>query len=238
MSLSELIAGVESYEKILTVFNTEPSVVDELSAYFTDRNITVRHETTTSGKPGEFVTLSENGAVVTATGLESFQTLLEDDATLDYGERPYEPILEHLDETMFTSWDTAQMVNASREIEDRAFRADSGTLYAGFQYVSTLTSELPIYDRLGSTDVAVHAYAVPDESPPSHDGFTLHLERATEIEQSWFVVFDGGTDDDAACALLAEEREPRQFYGFWTYDRSTVEWIADHLESTYGSPET
>jgi len=35
-------------------------------------------------------------------------------------------------------------------------------------------------------------------------------------------------------ALLAEEREPRAFYGFWTYDAATVEWIVDHLRSHYG----
>jgi DICT domain-containing protein len=234
MSLSELIAGVEAHEKTLTVFNTDSGLVDEFREYFADRNITVRAETTTSGKPGEFVTLSEDGEVLTATGLDSLQALLADDARLDYRERPYQPLLDHLDETMFTSWDTGQMVAASREIEDRAFRVDSGTLHAGFQYVSTLKNELPIYERLASTGVDVHAYAVPDEEPPEHDGFTLHLEQAEEIESSWFVVFDGGDDEQAACALLAEEREPRQFYGFWTYEKSTVDWILDHLESTYG----
>jgi hypothetical protein len=235
MSLSELIAGVEAHEKTLTVFNTEQAVVDEFRASFADRNITVRGEATASGKPGEFVTLSEDGEVVTATGLDSLRSLLSDDATLDYRERPYQPLLDHLDETMFTSWETEQMVAASREIEDRAFRVDDGQLHAGFQYVSTLKAELPIYERLGSTDVEVHAYAVPDETHPNHDGFTLHLERATEIETSWFVVFDGGDEGAAsACALVAEEREPREFYGFWTYEESTVDWVLDHLDSTYG----
>jgi len=234
MSLSELIANVENYEKTLTVFNTDEAVVDEFRTYFADRNISVESETTESGKPGEFVTLSEGDEVVTATGLAALEGLLDEEATLDYQERPYQPLLDHLDETMFTSWDTKQMVAASREIEDRAFRVGSGTLHAGFQYVSTLRNELPIYERLGSTDVDVHAYAVPDEEPPGHDGFTLHLERAPEIERSWFVVFDGGEDEQAACALLAEEREPREFYGFWTYEKSTVDWILDHLESTYG----
>jgi DICT domain-containing protein len=234
MSLSELVAGVEAHEKTLTVFNTDSDIVDEFREYFADRNITVRTETTKSGKPGEFVTLSEDGEVLTATGLDSLRALLDDNAKLDANERPYQPLLDHLDETMFTSWDTAQMVAASREIEDRAFRVDSGTLHAGFQYVSTLKNELPIYERLGSTAVDVHAYAVPDEEPPTHDGFTLHLERAKEIEESWFVVFDGGDDEQAACGLLAEEREPREFYGFWTYDKSTVDWILNHLESSYG----
>lgn len=234
MSLSELIAGVEANEKTLTVFNTEQSIVDEFREFFADRNITVRGETTTSGKPGEFVTLSENDEVVTATGLESLRSLLVDDARLGYRERPYQPLLRHLDETLFTSRNTEQMVAASREIEDRAFRVDDGRLHAGFQYVSTLETELPIYERLASSNVEVHAYAVPDERPPEHDGFTLHLERAAEIERSWFVVFDGGDDEQAACALVAEERDSREFYGFWTYGESTVGWILDYLDSTYG----
>ncbi|PSQ59906.1 MAG: histidine kinase, partial [Halobacteriales archaeon SW_9_67_25] len=35
------------------------------------------------------------------------------------------------------------------------------------------------------------------------------------------------------CALLAEEREERTFYGFWTYDGSTVEYVLDHLRARY-----
>jgi DICT domain-containing protein len=139
-----------------------------------------------------------------------------------------------MDETMFTSWSIEQMVAASREIEDRAWRVGEGSLHAGFQYLSTLRGELPVYERLGSKNLDVHAYAAPDEDPPEHEGFTLHIERAEEIEKSWFVVFDGDGVDENKCALLAEEREPRKFYGFWTYDPDTVDWIIDHLESTYG----
>jgi hypothetical protein len=234
VSLSELIAGVESHERTLTVFNAESGVVDNLREFFHDRNLSVRAERTESGKPDAFVTLSDDGRVISAIDLGELEPVLgEEQTTLGVGERPWAPILDHLDETMFTSWNTSQMVAASREIEDRAFRVGDGTLHAGFQYVSTLRSEVPIYERLGATDVAVHAYAVPDEDPPDHEGFTLHVERTAEIEQCWFVVFDGG-DADAPCALLAEEREPRSFYGFWTYDESTVEWIVDHIESTYG----
>ena len=57
------------------------------------------------------------------------------------------------------------------------------------------------------------------------------------------------------CALLAGERlqaqalksrleshyderiEPRSFYGFWTYDPDTVDWIVDYLETSYGLVE-
>lgn len=243
MSLSELIAGVEDHEKTLTVFNADDAaaVVGEFRERFADRNVVVTSEATPSGKPGEFVTLSEDGEVLTAASLTDLRQMLsETDTAIGLSDSPYRPILDHLDETMFTSWSIEQMVRASREIEDRAWRVGNGRLYAGFQSLSTLRGELPVYERLASKDLDIHAYAVPDEDPPDHDGLTLHIERATEIEESWFVVFDGGDGADAAdnkCALLAEERDPRQFYGFWTYDSDTVDWIFDYLESTYGAVE-
>jgi DICT domain-containing protein len=236
MSLSELISGVENHQKTVTVFNTDESVVSQLREYFTDRNVSVVSEATDSGRPGQFVTLSEHGKVLTATSLETLEPLLDGEASLGLDERPYSSLLAHLDETMFTSWDTQQMVAASREIEDRAFRVDSGTLHAGFQYTSTLTNELPVYERLGSTNVDVHAYAVPDSEFPQSEGLTLHVEQAEELERSWFVVFDGGTPE-THCALLAEERSPRSFYGFWTYDESTVDWLVEYLDTQYDTPE-
>ena len=240
MSLSELIAGVEDHQKTLTVFNADEGVVEDLRAYFTDRNVDIQRESTPSGRPGEFVTLIEDETVLTALSLSEFQPLLDEEGPAPIGiagDEPYRPILEELDETMFTSWNIEQMTRTSREIEDRAWRVGGGTLHAGFQYLSTLRGELPVYERLGSKDIEVHAYAVPDEEPPDHEGFTLHMERAEEIANSWFVVYDGDGDDDNKCALLAEEREPREFYGFWTYDAGTVDWIIDYLETTYGLVE-
>ncbi|MBX0324571.1 histidine kinase [Halomicroarcula sp. F13] len=238
MSLTELIAGVEHHEKTLTVFNADESAVDELREQFADRNVRVVTERTESGRPGEFLTLSDEDGVVTATDLDSFYETIENrDRHLTDDEQPYRSILDHLDETMFTSWSIGRMVAASREIEDRAWRVGEGALYAGFQTLSTLKGELDLYERLGESAVDVHAYAVPDVEPPERSAFTLHLERSDEIADSWFVVFDGGGDPSQKCALLAEEREPRQFYGFWTYDGDTVDWIIEHLETSYGFVE-
>lgn len=249
MTLTELIAGVEGHEKTLTVFNADEDASSEIREHFADRNVRVRSEQTASGRPGEFITLSTDGDVVAATSLGDFQeTITGSVRHIDIDESPYRPILDKLDETMFTSWSIERMTAASREIEDRAWRVGQGSLHAGFQKVSVLKGELDLYDRLGETDVDVHAYAVPDVDPPEDSSFTLHLERSEEIAKSWFVVFDGGesatgraakrlTDaeiDDQKCALLAEERGDREFYGFWTYDPGTVDWIIDYLESTYG----
>ncbi len=238
MSLSELIAGVESHEGTLTVFNADASVAEDLRDRFADRNVRVARETTGSGRPGEFLTLSDGDGVYTATDVESFYASLEDrDRVL--GEDDAAGLLDHLDETLFTSWSIERMVAASREIEDRAWRVGQGSLHAGFQTLSTLQGERDLYDRLGDSAVDVHAYAVPDIDPPAHSSFRLHLDRSEEIAKSWFVVFDDGSDGATSqkCALLAEERDPREFYGFWTYDPATVDYIVDYLESRYGIVE-
>ncbi|MEF8778182.1 MAG: DICT sensory domain-containing protein [Natronomonas sp.] len=240
MSLTELIAGVEDHEKVLTAFNADEGTVSALREQFHDRNIAVTAERTASGKPEAFVVLSDDGKFVTAADIETI--LHPDDERTDPGfeGEPYQPILDHLDETMFTSYDIGQMVAASREIEDRAWRIGKGSLYSGFQRLSILRDQMSIYEQLaekGTLDV--HAYAVPDADVPNHDtDLTIHVERSDEIERSWFVAYDGGGIDVNKCALLAEEREHRAFYGFWTYDPTTVDWIIDHLESTYGLIES
>lgn len=233
MSLTELVTGVEDHEKTLWVFNADPASVATLRQQFGPRNLTVRDATTPSGCPSSFVVLSQDDAFVTAASVEE---VLPDDREPGTGADRPRPILEHLDETTFTSYDTRQMVAASREIEDRAWRRGAGDLHAGFQTLSVLRSQMEAYERLASrADLAVHAYATPDADVPSHDtDMTIHVERADEIRSSWFVVYDGAGDDVDKCALLAEEREPGSFYGFWTYDPDTVDWLVDYLERSYG----
>jgi hypothetical protein len=235
MSLSELIAGVEAHEKTLTVFNADREVLSALREQFHDRNLSVEGDETTDGEPS-FVVLSERGEFVTAAGLDDVLGAPDrDDREPGFEAEATRPILDHLDETMFTSYDTGQMVAASREIEDRAWRVGKGSLHAGFQTLSVLETQMDVYTQLAEKDLDVHAYAFPDTDVPVHDtDLTIHVERAEEIERSWFVVYDGAGVDVNKCALLAEEREPRTFYGFWTYDPSTVDWIIDHLESSYG----
>jgi hypothetical protein len=246
MSLTELIRGVENHEKTLTVFNADAEATDAVRERFHDRNLTVRADRTASSRPGAFVVLSEEEresdeeSFVTAAALSD---VLDGPDTTEPGfdDDAYRPILDHLDETMFTSYDTRQMVAASREIEDRAWRLGKGSLHAGFQYLSILADQMHVYERLAEKDgLDVHAYAYPDQdSVPAHDTtLTIHVERTTEIERSWFVAYDGGGVDVNKCALLAEEREPRTFYGFWTYDPDTVDWIVDHLEESYGLVES
>lgn len=241
MSLIELVQGVEEHEKTLRVVNADDETVDTLRAQFEDRNLTVSGETTESGQPSPFVVLTKDEEFVTAADVsEVLADPAEQQAASETDDR--RPILDHLDETMFTSYDTRQMIAASREIEDRAWRFGSGELHAGFQRLSILEPEVDAYQRLASRgDLDVHVYAAPngpDDAVPRHDSdMTIHVERTDEIRRSWFVVYDGGGADVDKCALLAEEREPRSFYGFWTYDPRTVDWLVDYLGTAYGLVE-
>ncbi|ADJ15006.1 DICT sensory domain-containing protein [Halalkalicoccus jeotgali] len=231
MSLTELISGVESHERTLTVYNAADAVED-LRDRFADRNLVVEAVETETG-PERFLVLSHDGEFLTAVGVDE---LLSDPepTSAGFGGDPYQPILDHIDETLFTSYDRGEMLAASREIEDRAWRVGAGELHAGFQRISTLESQLDTYSALGSLEaLSVHTYASADTEVPAQTDFLIHADDAEEITASWFVAFDGAGLDHAKCALLAEERSPGEFYGFWSYDPDTVEYVIEHLRSTY-----
>jgi len=249
MSLIELIAGVEAREPTLTVFNADPAVTEQLREHFADRNVRIVEERTEEGPEG-YAVLSRDGALVTAVGvgellpgIDGGSDAIDDspddrDAEAPHRKRVGEPILDHLDETMFTSYSREDMVAASREIEDRAWRVGDGELHAGFQTLDVLTGEADTYDLLGEKErLSVHAYAANEGDPPDVEHYTVHVGETAEIRETWFVAYDGGGYDDAKCALLAEERTPGEFFGFWSYDPETVDYIVDYLTERYGGSE-
>lgn len=233
MSLVELLAGVESHEATLTVYNEPDAVRAELAALFADRNVQVEHSGRRSDDEG-FAVLSRDGEFVTAVA--TAELLADPDRTdPSFVRETYRPVLDHLDETTFTAFGKPRMIAASREIEDRAWRVGRGELHAGFQTLSILAEETEVYERLATAaDLDVHAYAAPEGDRPILDGVTVHVERDPEIRDTWFVVYDGAGVDGNKCLLLAAEREPGRYYGFWSYDPGTVDYVLDHLRSRYG----
>ncbi|KAB1185038.1 MULTISPECIES: DICT sensory domain-containing protein [Haloferax] len=238
MSLSELIAGVAAAERTLTVFNPRDGAVDRLAEHFKDRNVSVQAAMSDVG-PSNYAVLGTGTQFHTAVDVTD---VLKDAADVEPGfeRESYVPILDHLDETLFTSYDRERMLNATREIEDRAWRVGAGELHAGFQTGANLRPQLESYRRLGGRDdLSVHAYIYPSDDVPKVEQFLLHLARSEEIRRSWFVVYDGNGVDDYKCALVAEERaDAPGFRGFWTYDPSTVDYIRNHLQTTYSIIES
>lgn len=237
MSLIELIATVEASEHTLTVLNGGDRVCEELVDHFADRNLSIT-EDELSMRSEPFGVVTRDDEFVTAVGLGD---LLEagEETEPGFDQETYRPILDVLDETLFTSYSVGDMVAASREIEDRAWRLGTGVIHAGFQTLGNLSREAEQYNRLGERDdLDVHTYAAPEGAVPDAEKFSVHVERAAEIREVWFVAYDGGGVALNKCALLAEEREPGQFYGFWTYDPETVDAMIDHLVSTYNRVES
>ncbi|WP_435072961.1 DICT sensory domain-containing protein [Halorubrum sp. HHNYT27] len=239
MSLIELITGVEASEATLTVFNADSSVTSELREHFADRNIRIVEERTEGG-PEAYAVLSRDGEFVTAVTvgeiLPGADGSSDGDGSGESGRRVGGPILDLLDETMFTSYSRGDMVAASREIEDRAWRVGDGELHAGFQTLDVLTGETDTYDLLGEKErLSVHAYAAAGGDPPDVEHYTVHVGETAELRETWFVAYDGGGYDDAKCALLAEERAPGEFFGFWSYDPETVDYIIDYLTERYAT---
>jgi len=227
MSLREVVATVRGREKTLTVY-TDPgtSVVPELREYFASQNVAI--EEADAGSDPEHAVLADDGEFLTAVGIDALRSLTDGRARAIGEDAPYSRLLSHLDRTTFTSYNHRQMMQASREIEDRAWRTGEGALYAGFQRLSNFAGERSTYERLAGTDLDVHVYGLPDETDGVPDGVTFHGSAIPDVESLWFVVFDGGCDPQQACALLAEEREDG-FYGFWTYDADLVDDALDAL---------
>jgi DICT domain-containing protein len=157
----------------------------------------------------------------------------------------YRGLFDALEQTLVTTGDRGQLLGASRELEDRAFRVGTGTLRVSFQRFSAFGSQVETYRHLASeTALDIHVYGesakagenssadgVPDWEPPDIEGVTYHATENPEIERHWAIGFDGGDGDQQACGLLARETNG-EYEGFWTYDPGTVETLLNGLRAS------
>ncbi|AAG19219.1 MULTISPECIES: DICT sensory domain-containing protein [Halobacterium] len=221
MSLRHLMAEVRGREKALTVYAPAgDGVVTAVREYFSSQHVAIEHEPTEDALRA--VLADADGTQLASVDAPALRELASRDLHKVGDEAPYSPLLEHLDHTTFTSYDRRQMTMASREIEDRAWRANSGQLHTGFQRLSNVRKERDTYEQLAACDLSVHVYGVPD-AELGDTSFAVHAPESDELAVSWFVLYDGGTDRAQSSALLAEERADGGFYGFWTYDPALVQ---------------
>ncbi len=235
------IEYVRHRERELRLLNVDPTdgIHEELDAFFETQNVRIAVDRTASGKPEAVAVLSNATEVLAVVDVSTLRGLLESVSTgtgdLGIADREYESVLRHLKETTFTSHDTEQLLYASREIEDRARRVGRGSIHTGFQQCSVMAEQGSVYADLTRRGVSVHAYGVPDVTPPDLGSGQVHPVSTDEIEETWFVVFDGGGNNTQKSALLARERDENAFYGVLTYDPGFVDHVLRYLHRTYGS---
>lgn len=237
MDLNRAIEYIQGHRKELTLFNLDDtSVAGELASLFQTQNLRIGTARTASGRPREIAVLSSASGVLAVVDIAELRELVSSVPTArDVGiaDSEYADVLQHLKETTFTSHDKEKLLYASREVEDRARRVGRGTIHAGFQRVSLMADQQRIYRDLARRGVTVHAYGLADAPRPDYGSGQIHMTSAREIEQTWFVIFDGGGDSCQKTALIAELRGDNDWFGAWTYDPDIVDELCTHLETTY-----
>lgn len=240
-TLQTIVRRVEGDEATLTLFNDDADQreVEMLQSYFDVQSVSFRRGRTAEGRPRNFLVLHDDDEFRAAASLSEVYPAIDPRSSMVAASDPagieYPDLLREVDQTVFTDYGRRRMTVASREIEEHAYR-HGGRLHAGFQSLSNAKPQVGLYRSLAAADgVETHLYGAGDWTPPG--GHVLHEYDDPEIRRSWFVVLDAPDDRDKR-ALLAEEREDGEFYGFWTYDAGIVQAILDRLEAFPSTAES
>jgi hypothetical protein len=239
-SLHAAIAAAEDERPTLTLCNADATTGDgdRLQSYFEARDISVRTATLDASAPRNVALLHRGEELVAATTTDALTDAiaLESGDAFDWRQQPDVLKALHDDAHGARGVDKAFLVEVSRIVEMRSYRTGAGRVDAGFQALSNLWGDpraRRIYDRLVDRGVDVHVYGVPDVQTPADDRVTVHPSEHEEIRDSWFVVHDGAGDDDGKAALVAEERDPGVFHGFWTRAPGRVDALGTYLRDAY-----
>ncbi|GAA0245058.1 DICT sensory domain-containing protein [Haladaptatus pallidirubidus] len=236
MTFQEQIAAVEREQKTLVVYTADPDT--DLAEQFETKNVTVQYKRLPSVGRDEFLVIRDDEEFRGTIGVQALREFLTPPISVPWSDEvdpsSFRDLLSLLDRTLFASFDRRQMLATSREIEDRTWRVGEGELHVGFQSPSAFRSQVPVYSRLADeTALDIHIYGRGEWNSFEMRNTTFHGNGTAETGETWFLVYDGGGDSLQKCALLAEERDPGQFYGFWTYNPETVDELLAHLDETY-----
>lgn len=238
-SLRDAIDRIERRERTLEVYTADDEIAEGLKTQFSTRNVEVTHRRIEEERDPDIVIIRDpDGEVEGSLRIDSLDALLSPEVRppwrLEEAIASGTGLLDFLDELIFTSYDRRQMLATAREIEERAWRVNAGSLYAGFQRAEAFRSQLPVYNRFATErNLAVRILIQDEWAGDAHDALRVVTDPAEEVGQFWLVTFDNRGDAQSKCALLAEERRPGRYYGFWTYDPELVDDIVEYLESTY-----
>lgn len=207
--------------------------------------------------PSDSVVLFEDGEIVATSPLDTLQKTLLFVNTDIYttGQRGLDDlevpdIVTGLAGTTFRlrgfpKSDTQKLVlvTISRYIERIAFETGEGTLRTACQRLSRLETEpgtKRVYQRLAATDLAIHAYGVPDTVPSDID-IQVHPGWDHEFKQTWVVVYRPPSPAGRYAALVAYEQSPQVWDGYWTFKKADVrqinEYLKSELQTAYGHGE-
>ena len=237
-SFADLVRDVEERRRTVTVY--APSLPEELTSLFDTRHVEFEHRFLPTGASEPFLTVTEGDRYVGSVDLPAVYDFthpkIHEIGSPDLVEAAYRKLTSLLPDTVFSSLSRRQLLATSREIEDRAWRVGTGRLDVGFQSLSNFRAQRDVYDALADRGLEIHLYGAHDWRPPLVADTTLHTD-GDELGEVWFMAYDGGRTPGQACGLVAEEREPGSYVGFWTYDPGVVARIFEAASRFAPCPE-
>lgn len=224
--------------KTVTTFGPDPP--DDLLAVLDRFDVELVHQSLPLPESAGYLVVKRGGEYLGAISAAAFDELRDHSGEVPWdatdGSSPYRELVALLSGTSFEIDDRDRMVATAREIEDRAWRTERGTLYVTFQSLSAFEAQVSMYEHLAAaTDLAIAVYGDPDWDPPTIDGVSVHRDEAGEISDFWVVAFDGAGDDDDKCAMIAEEDPTGAFIGVVTYDPAVVDDLTAYLDDVAAS---
>jgi hypothetical protein len=238
-SFAELVERVDERRRTVTVY--APALPDALERMFDRRHVRLEHEFLPQSGGEPFLTVVDGDEYVGSVDLPAVYDFghpkIHEVGSPEFVEAAYRKLTSLLPDTVFSSLDRRQLLATSREFEDRAWRVGEGRLDVGFQALSKLQAQTDVYEALVDRGIDVHLYGEPDWCPSFVDDVTVHTD-GDELGEVWFMAYDGGGDAGQACGLVAVERSPGSFEGFWTYDPESVDCIFASSGRFPASPES
>ncbi|GAB6862254.1 DICT sensory domain-containing protein [Haloplanus litoreus] len=247
-SLASFIGSGEVTHRSLAVVNrTRPQPIhDMLEELFAQQTVSVE-ELDVPDSEENLVVLLEEGDVVATSPLKALEDeiLLVNSDLYVTGAKALEDVslpavFEGLEETPFrvrgypaSNSEKLPLIMMSRYIEKLAWEDGVGCLRSSFQRLSRLDDERgtrKVYRKLGSTDVDVHVYGVPDWIPPKPFPGVVHAGYFGEFRSSWFVVHHADDEDARTAALIAEHVGNDEWEALWTFQHDRVSAVNRYVE--------
>jgi hypothetical protein len=214
----------------MTVYGSEPdpALVDRLES----QRIAVDWQALPAPDSESFVVVRQSDQFAGTVRLDVLQEFLSGSGVarrtrpVPSPDEDVQLLLSSLTNTVLPSLGRGSLLATAHEFEDRAYRIGRGTLRVSFQSLSTFRAQVDRYRTLADdTELDIHIYGRDDADPPAIPGVTVHTISDDEFARLWLLAFDGNGNADDKCALVAEETDPGQYRGFWTYDSPAVDEI-------------
>lgn len=245
MTLGDIVHETGTDDKTLRLLNLASDGVDvaAIREYFASQAVTVERGRTESGRPRNLALLESDGRFLAADRvgeLDRYVGGLDEPGRRPLREEP-PAVVDAMVDTRFESYDKRRMIHASRIVEVRGWNVGSGELHAGFQNLSKIDFQTNVYRNLSREGLDVHVYGTGDEETvrsAAEMGLNVHESDAEEVRRHWWVAFDGDGRNADKSLLLAQERAPNEFYGFWTDDPGVVDDTIDRLGAVRAAAST